>query len=119
MPGIICWLTINLGLTAIMWVPYILNLIKVQGLGAMGYNDKLRPMSAWAQRAKKAHYNAVENLALMAPAALAYVVMGGADPGHVQTALQIYFVCRVIHYLCYTFKVAYLRTLSFAAGWAA
>ncbi|MFT6545366.1 MAG: hypothetical protein ACJAT2_002700, partial [Bacteriovoracaceae bacterium] len=52
----IYWLNVNLIITALMWVPYILNRVLKQGIGAMGYAGDLPPMSDWAIRAKKAHY---------------------------------------------------------------
>ena len=59
-------------LSAIMWVPYILNTIAVRGLvDAVGYPEQPKPLAAWAERLKKAHYNAVENLVIFAPAVLA------------------------------------------------
>ena len=99
--------------------PYVLNRVARQGLApAMGYGENLPSLSPWAERCKKAHYNAVENLVVMAPAVLAYLAAGGMDSKTVACALKVYLACRVIHYLTYTFAVPYVRTLSFAAGWA-
>ena len=70
------WVT---ALTAVMWVPYVLNLIAVRGLiDAVGYPDDPKPLSPWADRMKKAHSNAVENLVVFA--ALVFVVqLAGAN----------------------------------------
>ena len=58
-------------LTAVMWMPYILNLIAVRGLmDAIGYPQNPMPLSPWAERMKKAHSNAVENLVVFAPLVL-------------------------------------------------
>ena len=55
-------------LSALMWLPYVLNAITVRGLvDAVGYPDDPKPMAAWAERMKAAHYNAVENLVLFDP----------------------------------------------------
>ncbi len=40
-------------LSAVMWVPYILNTIMVRGLvNAMGYPDDPKPLAPWAARMK-------------------------------------------------------------------
>ena len=72
------WLVYTVVLTAVLWLPYVLNRIIVQGLiPAMGYpNANTPPHSAWAERAMKAHSNAVENLVLFAPLVLALHVLG-------------------------------------------
>jgi len=50
-------------ITTLMWIPYILNVIARNRLSdAVGYPATPLIMSAWAERLKKAHYNAVENL---------------------------------------------------------
>ena len=54
-------------LSAVMWVPYILNAIAVRGLmNAVGYPEEPAPLAGWAQRMKNAHYNSVENLIVFA-----------------------------------------------------
>ncbi|MGY8794624.1 MAG: MAPEG family protein, partial [Woeseiales bacterium] len=54
-------------LSAVMWVPYILNTIAVRGLvTAVGYPDNPALLADWAQRMKAAHYNSVENLVVFA-----------------------------------------------------
>ena len=104
-------------LTALMWVPYILNMISVRGLvNAMGYSENPPPMADWANRLKAAHYNAVENLVVFAPLILIVEI---TDIGGLATALSsmIYFIARVVHALSYTLKVPYVRTGAYAAGW--
>ena len=60
-------LTIVALLTGLMWIPYILNLIMVRGLGnAVGYPENPAPLAPWAQRLKAAHANAIENLVVFA-----------------------------------------------------
>ena len=71
-----------------------------------------------AARAKKAHTNAVENLA---PFAAVVVVAHLAAAANATTALwaTIYLWARVVHYAGYTAGVPFVRTLSFAVGWFA
>ena len=55
-------------LTALIWIPYILDRIAVWGLmEAVGYPTNPKPQSPWAQRMMAAHVNAVENLVVSRP----------------------------------------------------
>ena len=104
-------------LQAVIWVPYILNAVMVRGLvDAVGYPDSPKPLSDWAERMKKAHYNAVENLVLFATLVL---VAHAAGVGNETTVFvcKLYFWARLVHVLAYTFAVPWVRTLSFAVGW--
>jgi uncharacterized MAPEG superfamily protein len=115
------WLGLILVQTALMWVPYILNLFYKQGiLGAMNYYDpKNPPLSDWAMKAKAAHSNAVENLALLAPATLLYLLINRDGPSNdtVLLCLQVYFFARIAHYISYSLKFNFVRTVFFLTGW--
>lgn len=103
-------------LTAIMWMPYILNMIAVRGLvDAVGYPDDPKPLSPWAAKMKAAHSNAVENLVVFAALVL---IANAANVSNETTVLacQIYFWARLVHLLSYTFAIPWVRTLAFAAG---
>jgi len=105
-------------LTAVMWVPYILNAIMRRGLlDAVGYPANPAPLAAWAERLKKAHYNAVENLVVFAALVL---VLNAVQISNATTvmACQVYFWARLVHVLVYTLGLPWLRTLSFAVAWA-
>ncbi len=105
-------------LSAVMWVPYILNTITVRGLmNAVGYPEDPAPLAGWAQRMKSAHYNSVENLVVFATLVLV-ANAAGISNGVTVLACEIYFWARLVHLLSYTFAVPWVRTLSFAAGWA-
>jgi len=114
------WLTLTVILTGLLWVPYILDRIVVRGLmGAMANparNDK--PQSPWAQRLYFAHTNAVENLIIFAPLVLILDAQGYSTEGTV-IACAVYFWARLAHVVVYTMGVPVLRTLAFAAGFAA
>ena len=110
-------LTWVVALSAIMWVPYVLNTIMVRGLvDAVGYPDHPKPLAPWAERMKKAHYNAVENLVVFAALVL---MLNAADVSNGTTVLacNIYFWARLVHLMVYTFGIPWLRTLSFALSW--
>ena len=106
-------------LSAIMWIPYILNAIAVRGIGdAVGYPVEPKPLAPWAQRMKAAHYNSVENLVLFATLVL---VANAAGISNTTTVLvcQVYFWARVVHLVAYTLAIPWVRTLAFAIGWIA
>lgn len=113
------YLTYVAVLTLLMWIPYIINTISVQGLSnAVGYADNPKPLAPWAQRMKAAHYNAIENLAVFAVLVLVANAIGLSTDA-TQMSCIIYFWARVVHYFVYTFAIPWLRTLSFAVSWAA
>lgn len=102
--------------TALLWVPYVLNMIAVRGLGdAVGYPDDPAPLSPWADKMKAAHSNAVENLVLFATLVLIAHVVGVSTEGTVMAA-NAYFWTRVVHALSYTFGVPWVRTITFVIG---
>ena len=110
-------LTWVVALTAVMWIPYILNTIMVQGLvDAVGYPDNPKPLAPWAARMKKAHYNAVENLVVFAALVLMLDAAGVSNATTV-LACNIFFWARLMHLLVYTFGIPWLRTLSFVVSW--
>ena len=116
----IFWLAATTLMTGLFWLPYVLDRIAVRGLiGALANPaDTDAPQSAWAQRAMRAHANAVENLVIFAALVLSVVVL---ERGSELTALAClgYFLARLTHFFVYTAGIPVLRTLTFAAGWAA
>ena len=110
------WVT---ALTAILWVPYILNTIAVRGLmTAVGYPAEPKPLAAWAEKLKCAHYNAVENLVIFATLVLIANAAGISNETTV-LACTVYFWARLVHVIAYTFAIPWVRTLAFVAGFAA
>jgi len=104
-------------LSAVMWVPYILNTIMVRGLvTAMGYPDNPKPLAPWAARMKAAHYNAVENLVVFATLVLVLNATGISNETTV-LACEVYFWARLVHFIVYSAGTPWLRTLSFAVSW--
>lgn len=111
------WLTLTVILTGLLWVPYILDRLRVRGLmGTMANpsrNDK--PQAAWAQRLYFAHTNAVENLMIFAPLVLILDSIGHSTPATV-IACAVYFWARLAHAIVYTLGIPVARTLAFAVG---
>lgn len=105
-------------LNALMWMPYVVNAILVRGLvDVVGYPEAPRPLSGWASKMKAAHYNAVENLVVFAPLVLIVHIAGFSNDVTIM-ACQVYFWARLVHLLSYTMAIPWIRTLSFAVGWA-
>ncbi len=104
-------------MTALIWIPYILDRVATWGLiDAVGYPDKPKAQSAWATRMMAAHENAVENLVVFAALVLAAHALGVSNAA-VAWACVVYFWARVVHLAAYTFKVPWVRTLAFTVGW--
>jgi uncharacterized MAPEG superfamily protein len=109
----LAWVTI---LTALIWIPYVLDRIAVWGLSdTVGYPENPKPQSPWARRMKAAHANAVENLVIFAALVLA-AQAAGVSNGTTVLACMLYFWARVVHVLAYTFALPWIRTLAFAVG---
>jgi len=107
------WVT---ALTAVIWVPYILNAIMVRGLiNAVGYPANPAPLAPWAARMKAAHANAIENLVVFAALVLVADSVGVSNDATVM-ACQVYFWARVVHLAAYTFGIPWVRTVAFVAG---
>ena len=105
--------------TALMWVPYVLNRFAVWGINdTVGYPDNPKPLTPWAERLKRAHANAVENLVVFATLVLVASALGIAG-GALATAAMLYFWSRVVHAVAYALKVPWLRTLGFTGGFLA
>ena len=114
------WLTLTAAMTAVFFLPYILEFIgRVGLLPALSLAEpdeqKLNATPAWADRAKKAHYNAVENLVVFAP----LVLIAHSTGISVAFAAQVYFVARLLHFVFYIAGIGILRTLSFFGGFGA
>jgi uncharacterized MAPEG superfamily protein len=114
------WLTLTVILTALMWVPYILDRIAVRGLmGAMTNPSPTdKPQSPWAQRLMNAHKNAVENLVIFASLVLTLDALSHSTQS-TMLACAVYFWARLTHVIVYTLGLPVLRTLAFTVGFVA
>jgi uncharacterized MAPEG superfamily protein len=103
-------------LTAVMWIPYILNMILVRGIAeAVSYPDNPKPLAPWAAKMKAAHANAVENLVVFAALVLSAHVLNVSNSA-TATACMVYFWARFVHWLAYTLAVPWVRTITFVVG---
>jgi len=107
------------GITMLMWLPYIIaHIMNVGMMPALTYQADDEALPGWAARAKKAHYNAVENLAPFAGLVIVAQLAGAANAATAAAAIA-YFWARVAHYVLYVSGVPFGRTLSFTVGWLA
>lgn len=111
------WLTLTAIATGLMFLPYILDRIAVRGLmGTMANPGPAdAPQHAWAQRAQRAHANAVENLVVFV-ALVAAAQFAGISSAQTALGCQIYFWARLAHYVIYSAGIPVLRTLAFAVA---
>lgn len=113
------WLVLTTLLTAVIWMPYIINRMKEYEGGAFAavWNPQpdTRPRAQWAERLMRAHANAVENLVIFAPLVLAVQLTATATTT-TAAACMVYFWARLAHVFLYTFKVPLLRTFAFFIG---
>ena len=113
------YLALVTAFTGLMWVPYVLDRIAVGGLmEAVGYPANPKPQSPWAQRLKKAHANAVENLVVFAALILTAQALG-ITSAVIGSAAVVYFWARLVHAAAFAFAVPWVRTLAFTVGFLA
>jgi uncharacterized MAPEG superfamily protein len=106
-------------LTGLLWIPYVLDRFKVWGIpDTVGYPANPKALDPWAERLKKAHANAVENLVVFAALILA-AQAAGVSNSVTAGAAMLYFWGRVVHVIAYTFAMPWVRTLGFTAGFVA
>ena len=111
------YLTLTALLTAVLWVPYIVVLIRQLGLvpALMDGQHEFTLEPAWARRAQRAHTNAVENLAVFA-ALIAAVELAGANSALTAGAAALFFWLRVGHAMVYLAGAPVIRTVLFAGA---
>lgn len=104
---------------ALLWVPYVLAMFMTRPLmDVFGYPDNPAPLPNWAERAKRAHMNLLENLVPFAALVIVSELVK-ADAAATASAATIFLYARLVHWLVYVLKVPFLRTLAFLAGVAA
>lgn len=112
------WLVLTTVMTGILWLPYIGNRVAELGLPPMSWYPPPDPppKAPWAV---KAHMNAVENLVVFAPLALAVHATGSGTP-ITAAASMIYFFARAAHFAIGIFGVPIpFRTGAFLIGFLA
>jgi uncharacterized MAPEG superfamily protein len=110
-------LTVISTATALMWVPYVAARMTTFGvMRAIGLPGPDYPIDVpWADRARRAHLNAIENLAVFAPLVLVAAIADVSTKATVLSA-QVYVAARLAHYLVYTAGIPVVRTIVFLVG---
>ena len=114
------WLTLTIFLTAVLWLPYIINRLAEQGFfkALWDPDGETATKIAWAERLMSAHVNAVENLVLFAP----LIIIAHLLNIHTEltaSAAVLYFFSRLAHVIFFTFRVPVLRIVAFFGGFIA
>lgn len=111
---------LSAALTGSLWVPIIVNRLREMGIWKALKNPEpdVRPHANWAYRLASAHRNAIENLVVFAPLALA-VQMLGLGTSTTAAAATLFFWSRLAHALIYTFGIPLLRTVAFVISFGA
>jgi len=116
------WLAATALMTALFWVPYVLE--RMAALGVLGTMKPVDPedelkQALWARRAKRAHYNGVENLAVFATLVLVAFALGKGDQDGILVASQVFFWARLVHVPAGAFGLTGVRTGAFLVGFGA
>jgi uncharacterized MAPEG superfamily protein len=114
------YVALSAALTGSLWIPIVLNRFYEIGVWATLKNPQrgAQPHADWAYRLTNAHRNAVENLVVFAPLALAVHALGVGAP-ITALACALYFWSRVAHVVVYAFGAPILRTIAFLIGFGA
>lgn len=113
------WLALVTLATGVLWVPHILQLIVQEGFFKALYDPsrEAEHSAVWAQRARRAHGNAIENLAVFAPLAI-LIALTGTGSEATATAAMVFFFARVGHFVVYALAIPVARVALFLLGWA-
>lgn len=109
--------TLAAAFTGLIWVPIIVNRLAEMGAWKALSNPEpdVRAHANWAYRLAHAHRNAIENIAVFAPLAIAVHVLGLGSP-LTAAAAAIFLYARVAHVIIYTLGIPLLRTIAFFIG---
>jgi uncharacterized MAPEG superfamily protein len=115
------WLAMTATMTGLFWIPYILNRAVRRGVPAAFQTPRMEEASVeaeWAQRARRAHSNAVENLVVFA-ALVVTAHLAGVGNATTAFAAALYFWARLGHFVVLTLGVPYARTAIWTVSWVA
>jgi uncharacterized MAPEG superfamily protein len=111
------WTVLTAGLASVMWMPHVVQRLLEKGI-VKGFRDPTHEAptkAAWAQRAIRAHVNAVENLVVFAVLATA-IQLSGKGTAATALAAEFFFFTRAAHYVIYALGLPWLRVCAFLIG---
>jgi len=115
------WLALTATMTGLFWVPYVLNRAVRRGVPGAFLTPRMEEASVeaeWAQRARRAHSNAVENLVVFTALVLTAQLAGVSNPT-TACAAAVYFWARLGHYVVLALGIPYARTAVWTVSWVA
>lgn len=109
--------TLTAAFTGLLWAPIIANRLVEMGAWQTLKSPRpdARPRADWAHRLDNAHRNAIENLVVFAPLAIAVHALG-LGSALTAAASAAFLYSRVAHAVVYAFGVPLLRTIAFTIG---
>ena len=114
------WLVMSILLTAVLWVPIIINRLLEHGIvhGIMDPDGKTDSNVGWANRLMAAHANAIENLVVFAPL---IIILNLLEISTELTVLasSLYFYSRLSHVVLFTLRIPVLRIVAFLVSFGA
>lgn len=116
----VIYTALSAALTGSLWMPIVINRLREIGMWKALKNPEpdARAHADWAFRLAHAHRNAIENLVVFAPLALA-VHMLGLSTATTAAAAALFFWSRLAHAVIYTLGIPLLRTVAFVVGFGA
>lgn len=111
------WLALTCMLSAMMWIPYIVNAIVVRGFNdAFKFPKQPALLADWAIRLRKIHCESAESLTVFGMLVLTLHVSDG-HTRFTESACILYFWSRFAHAFFYAFRVRVITSLAFAMSW--
>jgi uncharacterized MAPEG superfamily protein len=106
----------SLGLTFVQMLIAVVGTILYLGLPrAAGNRERLPEFPGWIGRARRAHFNMIENMVLFAPLII-IADIAGRDNGMTELGAELFFYARLAYAVIYLAGIPYLRTLAWTVS---
>ena len=108
-------------LTGVLWIPVVIGMVTTRGMltpADYKVTPTEPPLPDWANRANRAHINAVENFAPFAAVVLVAHMLQ-VSTGVTAACAAIFFYARLAHAIVHIMGIYLIRTLLFVVGWVA
>jgi uncharacterized MAPEG superfamily protein len=106
----------SLGLTFVQMLIAVAGTIYYLGIAkAAGNRERIPELPGWAGRARRAHFNMIENMVVFAPLIIVADI-AGRDNGMTELGAELFFWARLAYAVIYVAGIPYLRTLAWAVS---
>ena len=106
----------SLGLTFVQMLVAVIGTIYCLGIPkAAGNRERVPELPGWAGRARRAHFNMIENMVLFAPLII-IADIAGRDNGMTELGAELFFWARLAYAVIYLIGIPWLRTLAWAVS---